>query len=76
MKRVPRFQDRFNGVFEKTLEKLNSIKKKDMQSIIDYMIIDMQIIPFDPYTHFKGFYTIGEQENMRESFKYLCSYNL
>ncbi len=53
MKRVPHFQKPFNGFFMKTFNNIQSQKKKDRLDGMTNMVLDMKIIPLDPYYHDK-----------------------
>jgi hypothetical protein len=75
MKRVPHFQKHFNGFFMKTFNNIQSQKKKDRLDSMTNMVLDMKIIPLDPYYHDNFFFSVDIQEDMREFFGYLCSYN-
>ncbi len=53
MKRVPHFQKHFNGFFMKTFNNIQSQNKKDRLDGMTNMVLDMKIIPLDPYYHDK-----------------------
>ena len=51
MKRVPHFQEHFNGFFMKTFNDIKSLKKSERQLAMTNMVLDMKIIPLFPYSH-------------------------